>query len=400
MQTNLIADVLNTPEGQEADSILRACVHCGFCTATCPTYQILGDELDGPRGRIYQIKLALEGQPVTKQTQVHLDRCLTCLNCETTCPSGVRYHRLLDIGRDFVEQRVSRGSMEQGLRWLLRQVLPYSKRVTPLVTMGRWLKPLLPGTLARKIPPAQQSIPISTGEHSRKMLILAGCVQPAMTPRTNQAAANALNRLGIGVIEASAAGCCGALSHHLNAGDEAKDFMRRNIDAWWPYIEQGVEAIIMTASGCGSMVKEYATHLQHDKNYADKAKRVSELTRDLCEVLTADDMRKLATGVQQSIAFHPPCTLQHGQQLSGRVEALLTAAGFNLVPVKDTHLCCGSAGTYSLLQPVLSSQLKQRKLDTLQASQPELIVTANVGCQLHLQTDAGVPVKHWIELLA
>ncbi|MEJ2450906.1 MAG: glycolate oxidase subunit GlcF [Gammaproteobacteria bacterium] len=398
MQTKLQPAILATPQGQEADRILRNCVHCGFCTATCPTYQLLGDELDGPRGRIYEIKMALEGEAVSRQTQQHLDRCLTCLNCETTCPSGVQYHRLLDIGRAYVEQQVTRPLSQKLVRWLLRHTLPYPKRVALLLKLGQRFRPVLPAALASKIPSIQQAIRFQPQAASRKMLLLAGCVQPAMTPRTNQATAAILNKLGIDVIEASNAGCCGALSHHLNASEEAQRFMRNNIDAWWPYVEQGIEAIVITASGCGAMVKDYASQLQHDPAYADKAARIADLCRDLCEVMSEEDMHKLASGNQRSIAFHAPCTLQHAQKLNGRVESLLRAAGYKLSVVQDSHLCCGSAGTYSVLQSAIANRLKQQKLEHLQAQQPELIVTANIGCQLHLQSGTELPVKHWIEL--
>jgi glycolate oxidase iron-sulfur subunit len=400
MQTKLLPDLLATSQGQEADQILRSCVHCGFCIATCPTYHLLGDELEGPRGRIYEIKLALEGRPVSRRTQSHLDRCLTCLNCETTCPSGVQYHRLLDFGRSYVEQQVARPLPQRLLRWCLRKTLPYTRRVTALLKLAYWIKPVLPAALAHKIPERQTPLLPEATPQTRKMLLLAGCVQPAMTPRTNQATAIVLNKLGIEVIEASNATCCGALSQHLSAGAEARDFMRQNIDAWWSYLEQGAEAIVITASGCGAMVKDYAHHLQHDPAYADKAARISALTRDLCEVLSEDDMAKFQTATPCTLAFHAPCTLQHAQKLSGRVETLLRAAGYTLQLVSDSHLCCGGAGSYSILQPHLANQLKQQKLHNLQAQQPELIVTANIGCQLHLQTGADVPVKHWIELFA
>ena len=401
MQTKLVEFVRKTREGQEADRILRACVHCGFCTATCPTYQVLGDELDGPRGRIYQIKQALEGAEVTRTVQQHLDRCLTCMNCMTTCPSGVDYHRLLDIGRAFVDERVERPAPERYLRWALRQVLPYANRVGPLVKLGQVVRPLVPGALGKKIPPRQEVSAHSPSAHERKMLILDGCVQPSMTPRTNSVTAEVLERLGISVISVPEAGCCGALSQHLTAREEAKAFIRRNIEAWWPHIEDGAEAIVMTASGCGAMVKEYGYYLQDDPPaYAEKAARVSALTKDVCEVLRLEDMGKLETSGPKRIAFHAPCTLQHGQKLKGVVERLLTAAGFELVPVVDAHLCCGSAGTYAILQPDLSQQLLMRRLDALQSSGPELIATANIGCQLHLQTRADVPVVHWIELFA
>lgn len=400
MQTRLVESILKTPHGQEADRILRTCVHCGFCTATCPTYQLLGDELDGPRGRIYQIKMALEGAPVTRHTQQHLDRCLTCLNCETTCPSGVQYHRLLDIGREYVEQQVSRPVTQKISRWLLRQILTRAYLTTPFLRIGQIMQPILPRFLAQKVPPKQRLTSYQIQPQTRKMLMLAGCVQPGMTPRTNQITAQVLNQLGIEVIEASGAGCCGALSQHLSATEEARDFMRRNIDAWQPYLDQGAEAIVITASGCGAMVKEYGHLLQDDPAYASKAQRVSELAKDLCEVLSQEDMRQLKPAGSKRIAFHPPCTLQHAQQLNGRVESLLEAAGFELTRINDKHLCCGSAGTYSVLQPKLANRLRDSKLQALQAEQPEMIVTANIGCQLHLQAGTGLPVIHWIELFA
>jgi glycolate oxidase iron-sulfur subunit len=400
MQTRLVESILKTPRGREADRILRTCVHCGFCTATCPTYQLLGDELDGPRGRIYQIKMALEGAPVSRHTQQHLDRCLTCLNCETTCPSGVQYHRLLDIGREYVEQQVQRSGLEKLSRWLLRAVLTRPRLVKPFLSIGQFILPVLPKLLAQKIPPKQRLTPYQTQPQTRKMLMLAGCVQPVMTPRTNHVTAQVLNRLGIEVIEASGAGCCGALSQHLSATDEAMDFMRRNIDAWTPYLDQGAEAIIITASGCGAMVKEYGDLLQDDPDYAASAKRVSELAKDLSEVLSASDIKQLKVANSKRIAFHPPCTLQHAMQLNGRVESLLETAGFELVRINDKHLCCGSAGSYSVLQAKIANQLRARKLHDLQVDQPEMIVTANIGCQLHLQAGTPLPVKHWIELFA
>jgi glycolate oxidase iron-sulfur subunit len=400
MQTQLSQSILHTREGEEADRILRACVHCGFCNATCPTYQLLGDELDGPRGRIYQIKMALEGHAVGAETRLHLDRCLTCLNCETTCPSGVEYHRLLDIGRARVEAGTRRPWRQRLQRWFLRAILPYRRRVSPLLRLGQWLRPALPGFVRRKVPRAQRRVETPVRQHSRQVLLLAGCVQPAMTPLTNQLTANLLDQLGISAIEAPEAGCCGALSHHLSAEEQGRDFMRRNIDAWWPFVEGGVEAIVMTASGCGAVVKEYDVHLRDDPVYAEKAKRIAALARDLCEVITPDEIRRLKPVDAKRIAFHPPCTLQHGQKLRGVVESLLSAAGFELVPVIDSHMCCGSAGTYSILQPGLAGELAKQRIVALQADTPELIATANIGCQLHLQAQADVPVVHWVELFA
>ncbi len=410
MQTRLIPELLATSDGQEADRILRSCVHCGFCTATCPTYQLLGDELDGPRGRIYQLKRVLEGEPATRTTQQHVDRCLTCLNCETTCPSGVEYHKLVEIGRARIERSVPRPLHERLLRWGLRQVLPYPRRFVPLLRAGQWLRPLLPAPLRAKVPAvrSQPSAAIGADVASRRVLMLDNCVEPTLTPATVQATKRVLAQLGIQVLQPQGGGCCGAISQHLAAPAEAKRFMRRNIDAWWPQIEPSkpeqtpAEAILITASGCGAMVKDYAWHLRDDPDYAAKAARVSALARDLSELLGAEDLARLASpfarGVPRRIAFHPPCTLQHGQGLMGRVEALLTGVGFALTPVRDAHSCCGSAGTYSMLQAELSKQLRADRLEALQAGAPALIVTANVGCQTHLAVAARVSVMHWIEL--
>ena len=400
MQTSLSDALKDTPEGREADAILRSCVHCGFCTATCPTYQLLGDELDGPRGRIYLIKQVLEGGPVTAKTQLHLDRCLTCRSCETTCPSGVRYGRLVDIGRAVVEEKVPRSLAERMQRGVLRALIPYPRRFAVLLRIGRALRPLLPAVVRKKIPAVQPATAWPVVRHPRKMLVLDGCVQPAAAPATNAVAARVLDRLGVSLIRAEDAGCCGALSHHLSAHDEARNFMRRNIDAWWPHIEAGAEAIVMTASGCGVVVKDYGALLHDDPAYAVKAAHISGLTKDLGEILSAEEVETLAVnGRGRKVAFHAPCTLQHGQQVNGVVEGLLRRCGYQLTAVADGHLCCGSAGTYSLLQPELSRQLLTNKLTALQAGVPDFIVTANIGCQLHLQSGAAVQVRHWVELL-
>lgn len=403
MQTSIRDKYLDTPEGQEANSILRSCVHCGFCTATCPTYQLLGDELDSPRGRIYLIKQLLEGEEVTRKTQQHLDRCLTCRSCETTCPSGVRYSRLLDIGRGLIEQQVKRPITEKTIRWSLRQILPHTKLFTFLLRIGQGISPMLPSVLKSKVPPRRQatSWPVFN-ESERTMLILDGCIQPAACPNTNAATARILNRLGISLVRAPQAGCCGAVNYHLSAYVEGLAAMRRNIDAWWPYIEEGAEAIIMTASGCGAMVKEYAELLAHDPDYAEKSKRVSELCKDISEILINEDLLTLISSnatKKQRIAVHSPCTLQHAQKITGVIEKILQQAGYALAEIADSHLCCGSAGTYSILQPELSQQLLANKLSSLQKGEPDYIVTANIGCQLHLESKATVPVKHWIELL-
>ena len=402
MQTSLLKTLLQTPAGLEADEILRNCVHCGFCNATCPTYQLTGDELDGPRGRIYLIKQVLEGQQATRKTQQHLDRCLTCRACETTCPSGVDYHRLLDTGRDVVDRSVQRSPGDRLLRRALRMLLPWPARFGPLLRMGQRIRPLLPMTLQQRIPEKQHSSrTAAVYQHTRTMLLLDGCVQPSLAPQINNATLRVLDALGITAVSEKNSGCCGAVSHHLNATKEAKAFMCRNIDAWWPLIERGAEAIVITASGCAPMVKDYGRLLAADSAYADKAKRVSALAKDISEVITAEFNRAAFadTGGDTRIAFHSPCTLQHGQRISGKVESILTQLGFKLTTVSNGHLCCGSAGTYSILEPVLSSALRNDKLATLQAGQPDIIATANIGCLVHMASHAEVPVKHWIELL-
>ena len=402
MQTSLTQTLLHTRSGQEADEILRNCVHCGFCNATCPTYQLTGDELDGPRGRIYLIKQVLEGQPATRKTQLHLDRCLTCRACETTCPSGVDYHRLLDTGRELVEQTVRRSGSDRLIRYILRRVLPWPSRFAPLLRLGQLFRPLLPPAMKQHVP-AKQDInrTLPTKQHARVMLLLEGCVQPSLAPQINHATIRVLDALGITTIREQNSGCCGAVSHHLNAATEAKAFMRSNIDAWWPAIEQGAEAIVVTASGCAPMVKDYGRLLATDSAYADKAKRVSELAKDISEIIAVEFRRETfaETGGGTRIAFHSPCTLQHGQRITGKVENILTQLGFQLTPVTDSHLCCGSAGTYSILEPGLSSSLRDNKLATLQAGQPDMIATANIGCLMHMAATAEVPVMHWIELL-
>jgi len=404
MQTHLAEPYRNTPEGDTAERIIRSCVHCGFCLATCPTYQILGNELDSPRGRIYLMKQVLEGAEPTAKTQQHLDRCLTCRNCETTCPSGVEYGKLLDIGRHIVEEKVGRSTRETLIRTVLKNGLASPFLFNTALKLGQGVRALMPESLQARIPVAEDAGTWPAPHHARTMLVLQGCVQPGLKPNINAATARVLDRVGISLIAAPEAGCCGALAHHLNDDAEGRAAMRRNIDAWIPHLDAGVEAIVMTASGCGVMVKEYAWLLRDDPHYADKAARVSAATWDISEILAAekDALVSLANptpAVKTRLAYHPPCTLQHGQKLTGDVEALLTQAGFELAPVAEKHLCCGSAGTYSILQPEISNALKLRKLEHLQAGAPELIVTANIGCLTHLQSGSAVPVKHWIEIL-
>jgi glycolate oxidase iron-sulfur subunit len=403
MQTNLAPEYKNRTDGQEAESILRKCVHCGFCTATCPTYQLLGDELDGPRGRIYLIKQVLEGEQPTRKTQMHLDRCLTCRNCESTCPSGVQYGHLVDIGRKLVDEKVARPAGESALRWALKEGLP-SPLFAPAMAMGQMVRPLLPQALKNKVPEKRPAGVRPTREHARKVLMLEGCVQPSMSPNINSATVRVLDTAGIQTISAPKAGCCGAVKFHLNDQDGGTMQMRANVDAWWPYVESGeIEAIIMNASGCGVTVKEYGHILQHDAAYASKAEKISALTKDISELLPALVTAlkpKLKTASAEQLAYHPPCTLQHGQQLKGGVEKHLSALGFNIKTAScEAHLCCGSAGTYSVLQPELSYQLRDRKLGNLQEMKPAAILSANIGCITHLQSGTDVPVRHWVEIL-
>ena len=411
MQTRLAPEFEGTRDGMAAEAILRKCVHCGFCTATCPTYQLLGDELDGPRGRIYLIKQVLEGATVTRKTQQHLDRCLTCRNCETTCPSGVQYGELVEIGRHIVDQRVERPGGEKALRWLLKEGLT-SPAFGPAMKLGQMLRPLLPAALKHKVPArsaaASRAHLWPTREHPRKVLLLLGCVQPGLMPNINSATARVLDAAGIQTLVADGAGCCGALRTHLGDREGGLADMRRNIDAWWPLVNgltsQGkVEAIVMNASACGLAVKEYGHALAHDASYAEKARRVSELTRDLSELLPAMVPAlkpKMRAPKLSQLAFHPPCTLQHGQQLRGEVQAQLQELGFEVqLAASESHLCCGSAGTYSVLEPKLAMQLRDRKLGHLAALQPQLIVSANVGCIQHLQSGTTTPVRHWVEVL-
>jgi glycolate oxidase iron-sulfur subunit len=401
VQTSLADFIRHTPQGAEAAEILGKCVHCGFCTATCPTYQLLGDELDGPRGRIYLIKQVLEGETPSAKTQLHLDRCLTCRNCETTCPSGVQYGRLLDIGRKAVDDQVNRSTGVALMRTVLKEGLP-SPLFAPAMKLGQMMRPLLPAGLKKKVPAKQDAGAWPTRTHARKMLLLAGCVQPAMLPNINAATARVFDSLGIELVMPKAAGCCGAIRYHLNDHDGGLADARRNVDAWWPHIESGCEAIVMNASGCGAQVKEYGHLLRLDAAYAQKAQRVSGLTRDVAELLPAliaENNARLAPRADTRVVFHPPCTLQHGQQIRGAVEPLLNSLGAEVLPFSEPHLCCGSSGTYSILQPELSMQLRDRKLGNLQQPRPDLILSANIGCITHLQGGTETPVMHWIEWL-
>jgi glycolate oxidase iron-sulfur subunit len=402
MYVKLHSDFADDALAREAGDIIKSCVHCGFCNATCPTYQEVFDERDGPRGRVYLVKHMLESGQAGDVTRMHLDRCLTCRACETTCPSGVRYGRLADIGREIVERKTKRPIADRLLRSIARKVFPYPARVRATMTTGRIVQWLLPPHLQRQIPPRQalperETIPRVA---QRKMIVLSGCVQSAATPRTNDAARRVLRRVGIELIDAPSAGCCGAVSYHLAAREEALAFVRRNVDAWWPYVEAGAEAVVSSASGCGVMIDDYGALLADDPAYADRAHRISELARDLSEVVEAEDLDVFRGSMATRVtAVHSPCTLSHGQKRDGAVERILERVGIPLVATTERHLCCGSAGTYSLLQPAISERLLDRKLAALSVGSPEQIVTANIGCQLHLASRSDVPVKHWIELL-
>ena len=403
MQTNLASWIKDTPEGQQAEEVLRRCVHCGFCLATCPTYLELGDELDSPRGRIYLMKQVLEGAEATESTQLHLDRCLTCRNCETTCPSGVEYGKLVDIGRAVVNEQVERPFSERVLRASLRYGLN-SPLFGPAMALARRMRPILPKTLRDKVPPAQASrpLPANTSRHPRQVIMLQGCVQPAMMPAIDEATIRILDAIGIGTRVVPGAGCCGAINFHLDAQAQALDQMRANIDVWWPLLDRGeAECIVANASGCGAMLREYAHHLREDAVYAERARALSEAVRDISEVLAphAADIGRRISAIVGRYAFHPPCTLQHWQKLRGVTEKLLGDIGFQLVPFDEAHLCCGSAGTYSITQRDLSVRLRERKLRHIAEGQPDFIVSSNIGCITHLQGGAAVPVRHWVEVV-
>jgi glycolate oxidase iron-sulfur subunit len=412
MKTNLINDFLATPEGIAANKILRSCVHCGFCNATCPTYQLLGDELDGPRGRIYLIKQTLEGKAPGRKTQLHLDRCLTCRNCESTCPSGVKYSHLLNIGRSVINKKVARPVHQRILHYLLRKIFLTPAAFSTLLAAGQLIKPILPAALKKSVPQKHKKSHFHKHTHRRKILLVPGCVQSSLNPNIDQAAKIVFDKLNIECIETPSAGCCGSLSHHLNAEEEAISIIKTNIDSWWPLIKnKSIEAICMTSSGCGVAIKEYEQLLANDKDYALKAKVVSALYKDPAEIVADGSYAEKQAAIKQlnknraipegnkTVAFHPPCTLQHGMQLKNIIEPLLDNCGYTLQVFKDKHLCCGSAGTYSITQKSLSQQLLSNKLKNINATAPDIIATANIGCQLHLQSGTSTPVKHWLELL-
>ena len=399
MQTKIPPEQLATSIGSEADAILRSCVHCGFCTATCPTYQLLGDELDGPRGRLYLIKEMMENNRASKTTLEHLDRCLNCRSCETTCPSGVTYAHLLESGKAMAESMVQRPLKQRLLRQLMLKILPFPHRFSLLLSIGRVVRPLLPDALGKKIPDRRPVQTVQPIKRQRKVLLIEGCVQPALAPTTDVAAIRLLDTLNIETIGTGMAQCCGAIEHHLGDTNASLDRIRANIDLWLPMLDNGAEAIISTASACALEIKEYGYLLRHDEIYAEKAARISHAARDIAEIVHTEDLSPFKRSDGKRIAFQSPCTLQHGQKLSGMVEEILTRIGYELTPVANAHLCCGSAGTYSILQPEISSELRDNKLAALTSGSPELIATANVGCQNHLQSASNISVIHWTELL-
>ncbi len=399
MQTQLTPAWLATPDGQTADKILRSCVHCGFCLSTCPTYGLLGNELDSPRGRIYLIKSLLEGNDVSHGSLSHLDKCLTCRSCETTCPSGVQYGQLLDIGRQAMEAKTPRPIWQKIARFVVRKSLTTPWFFNGLIRLMPFLRHSNSIVYSVDELALKQRLADRADVLQSSVLLLAGCVQPALAPNINQASIKVLNRLGLHVIETPQSQCCGAINQHLSAHDDAIAQIKANIDAWLPYLEQGAKAIISNASGCGVMIKDYAHLLRNDAGYAAKAQRISEATKDISEFLLTQDLSRFTHFDNETITFHSPCTLQHGQKLQGVVEEALRKLGYRVNPVKDAHLCCGSAGTYSIFQPSLSKQLRTQKLANLLAEKTNMIVTANIGCLMHLQKGTSVPVKHWIEIL-
>jgi len=397
MRTLIQGPIVGTEAGRVAEQALRACVHCGFCNATCPTYQLTGDELDGPRGRIYLMKQALEGQPVSALSLKHLDRCLSCRSCETTCPSGVQYHRLYDIGREAVRAAAPRPWPARAARAAIRALTSSGKLFGAALTLGRLARPILPAFLKAKVPPRAHPGEWPLTAHDRRMLILKGCVQSAAAPHFNTATARVFDKAGITLSQASRAGCCGAVDFHLDAPEAGRAAARRNIDAWQADIEAGAQAIVVNSSGCAAFIRDYPDVLRDDPAYLDKARAVAGLVRDPIEVLAGADLAPRRPPADPRIAVHEPCTLQHGLKLTGRIAGLLTRLGYEPQPVADNHLCCGSAGAYSLLQPAMSGKLKAAKLKALNAASPAAVYTANIGCWMHLADGGQAPVRHWIE---
>lgn len=399
METKLHPNYAQNSDAKLAEEILTRCVHCGFCNATCPTYQLIGDENDGPRGRIYQIKNMLETGEANEHARHHLDRCLLCRSCETTCPSGVPYSQLYDLGQHILNEELERSSTDKLKRSALRTVLVSKPLLNTALATGEKVKSLLPEKLRKKLPYRSKAIPTNTSTHKRKVILFSGCVQNSVSPDIDSSTINILDKLSIETVQIKQTKCCGALSQHTGQESVAIGQMKRNIDLLWPTISEGVEAIVSNASGCGVMLKEYKHHLRNDEEYVRKAELISSITKDISEIVMNEDCSVLKRNVPRTVAWHAPCTLQHGQKITGQVEQILQKQGYMLVPVADSHLCCGSAGSYSIFQPEISEQLKSNKLQHLQNNAPEIIATANIGCQMHLQSGTDIPVVHWITLL-
>jgi glycolate oxidase iron-sulfur subunit len=399
MRTRISSPLAETAAGAIAGEVLRSCVHCGMCNATCPTYHLTGDELDGPRGRIYLIKQALEGEPVGRLTQTHLDRCLSCRACETTCPSGVEYHRLLDVGRDVIAHLTPRPFGERLLRSAIRILCIRPWRLAALVALGRPFRFALPGALKGKLPARVPSGATPSGVHGRRMTLLPGCVQAATAPHINAANRRVFDAVGITLTATPKVGCCGALSFHLDAAEEGRALARRNIDAWIAQLDDGAEAIVVNASGCAAFIRDYPDILAEDPVYAQKARRVVASLRDPVQVLDATPPTPARAPVHARIAVHQSCTLRNGPNLGEAPARLLARLGYDPQPVADDHLCCGSAGAYSLLQPGFAGRLRTQKIAALTAASPEAIYTANIGCWMHLGEASAVPVRHWLEAI-
>ncbi|MCL1628533.1 glycolate oxidase subunit GlcF [Roseibaca sp. V10] len=414
MQTTFTPDQLQDPAIQRSNEVLRTCVHCGFCTATCPTYAVLGDELDSPRGRIYLIKDMLEkGRPADEKTVKHIDRCLSCLACMTTCPSGVHYMHLVDHAREYIEQTYKRPMFERVLRWVLSKILPYPGRFRLALLgaqIGRPFRGLLPDPRLRAmlemapkhIPPVSRNddpqVFAPQGARKMRVALMTGCAQRALNTDINDATIRLLRRLGCEVVIAEGQGCCGALTHHMGKTQESHATAARNIRAWHREMQNGgLDAIVINTSGCGTTVKDYG-HMFRNEPLAAEAKAVSEIAMDVSEVLMKLDLPKGETQ-EMKVAYHAACSLQHGQQIKTYPKDLLKRAGFTVTEPKDSHLCCGSAGTYNLMQPEISGQLKSRKVATLEAKQPDVIAAGNIGCMMQIGGGTKIPVVHTVELL-
>ena len=398
MQTRLRQP--DTPQGQRADAILRRCVHCGFCNATCPTFQLLGDELDGPRGRIYQIKAMLEGESNLDGTRLHLDRCLTCRACETTCPSGVKYSELVEIGREQLAIRLPRPRWQRLQRWALLAIVPVRKRFAAWVRLANPFNPLLPDRFRVPAPDPAGTSNWPTNTHAQEVLLLEGCVQAVLSPGIDRHLAYLLDHIGIRLRPVKQSGCCGAVPHHLDAPDSARQMARTNLDALLPELGPKSLGILISASACELELREYPQLLTEDPLYREKAQQLAERVLDPAALIAehlVSDFEARFPGAR--VALHEPCTLQHGLQRGGALAPLLETLGYAVTPVRDGHLCCGSAGTYSLFQPELSQKLRGDKLENLLADAPDYIVTANIGCLHHLRAASPVPVRHWLELL-